>query len=169
MKKTDEYGGMIVDEPTEEVKQAARREKIRRRMEEDVERENAREREGMDAAMDEEFVDSLVGEQVGLQTDVGFRLDLVDAGAMLRLGNVLKKGLERYPNPDNWKYIGPRDHVNHALGHLLVWLMDYPRTYFQRDAPDQLAKAMCRVMFAIGTEGSGGMGPQRVTERGEEG
>lgn len=83
-------------------------------------------------------------EQGGKQSKVPYRCDLLPPLALLDVAAVLCKGLEKYP-VDNWRKIDVRDHVNHAMTHLLAYLAG--------DKQDRhLAHAACRVLFALELE-----------------
>ena len=87
----------------------------------------------------------VTNEAGGQQSATGFRLDLVDPRAMLRLGAVLQEGVDKGYERNNWMQIGAMDHVNHALGHLMMWL-DGDRQ------EDHLGHSFCRLMFATRME-----------------
>jgi len=84
----------------------------------------------------------VTNEAGGQQSATTFRLDLLDPKAMLRLGAVLQEGVEKGYERNNWMKIGTMDHVNHALGHLFMWLDG-------DEEEDHLGHAFCRLMFAV--------------------
>lgn len=86
----------------------------------------------------------VTNEAGGQQSDTGYRLDLLDPKALFRLGAILKEGMEKGYEKGNWMKIPCDDHINHALGHIMVW-MDGDRR------EDHLGHAFCRLMFAIRT------------------
>jgi hypothetical protein len=69
------------------------------------------------------------------------RLELIPLDVLHEIALVLTSGAERYGD-DNWKLIEPRDHVNHAINHLFLWL-DGDRT------ENHLGNAACRCLFAV--------------------
>ena len=81
----------------------------------------------------------------GRQSDCPFSLvHSFPSLAVLRVGAVVKAGLTRY-EPDNWRKIPQRDHLNHALVHMLA--------YNAGDRSDaHLDHAACRLLFALETE-----------------
>lgn len=81
----------------------------------------------------------------GQQSATGYRLDLLDPKAILRLGAVLKEGVEKGYKKNNWMKIPCDDHINHALGHIMAYLDG------SRDE-DHLGHAFCRLMFAVRME-----------------
>lgn len=64
--------------------------------------------------------------------------------AVLMVGRVVQHGLERY-EPDNWRKIGRRDHINHALVHAFAYLAGDRQD-------DHLEHAATRLLFALETE-----------------
>jgi hypothetical protein len=89
-----------------------------------------------------------INESGGKQSRTHYRLDLVDPFALLVLGRVLLRGV-RY-GEDNWRLIPAKDHVNHALGHIMGWLSG-------DKTDDHLANAFCRLMMAIAMEKPNGI------------
>lgn len=87
----------------------------------------------------------------GQQSATGYRLDLLDGHAILRLGEVLKEGADKGYEKNNWMKIPASDHVNHALGHLMAYLIDDP----DFSTEDHLGHAFCRLMFAVRMDGEG--------------
>jgi hypothetical protein len=76
----------------------------------------------------------------GRQSASPYRCDLLPAQSLLAAAGVLKVGADKY-GVENWKLIPLRDHVNHALTHLLAFIAG--------DAQDRhLVNALCRVLFA---------------------
>jgi len=93
-----------------------------------------------------------VNKKGGKQSNLGMRLDLIDSKAMFRMGKVLQLGAERY-SEQNWRKIGARDHINHALFHLLKYTESLDgEEEGLAESEDHLAHAMCRVMFAVATD-----------------
>ena len=103
-----------------------------------------KERSGAGLIFEEMFPDqdASISADKPYDTDLDFRLDLIDPNAILRLGKILKTGADRGYG-EGWRGVGPRHHVNHALGHLLLWLAD-------DDEDDHLGSAFARIMMAIG-------------------
>jgi len=77
----------------------------------------------------------------GRQGRVHYRLDLADPYATLVLGRVLAEGAQKH-SPDNWRKIGWRTHVNHAIGHLYAALASDL-------GEDHLGHALARVHMAV--------------------
>ena len=86
----------------------------------------------------------------GYQSNVPFRMDLIDARAWLALGNLMHIGIEASGyKPDNWRAISIDDHLNHALTHIVG--------YLSGDRSDNhLLHALCRTHFALGVAYQGG-------------
>src|SRR5690606_35441400 len=53
-------------------------------------------------------------EKGGGQSNLPYRMDLVDPKSILEIASVLKEGAEKYGD-DNWKLISTQDHLNHLL------------------------------------------------------
>jgi hypothetical protein len=83
-------------------------------------------------------------EQGGMQSDLPYRCDLLDAESILRLAAVLKRGAERY-TPNNWRKIDCNSHLNHALVHIFAYMAGDTQD-------DHLDHAFCRMMMAMATE-----------------
>lgn len=81
----------------------------------------------------------------GVHSELDYRLDLLLPKAIFRLGKILKLGADKgYPHPaDN--PLPAMTHVNHALGHVMGWLM-------KDEQGDHLAHAFCRLMMAMEVE-----------------
>jgi hypothetical protein len=80
-------------------------------------------------------------ERGGRQSHLSERYDLMPAGPMKALAQILAMGAQRY-GEDNWHRIPIKDHVNHAIAHLYEYLDG-------ETAEDHLGHAMCRAMFAL--------------------
>jgi hypothetical protein len=80
----------------------------------------------------------------GKQSKTRYRCDLLPGRAVLAVAEVLSAGAEKY-GPDNWRLIPVRDHVNHALTHLLAFVAG-------DRSDDHLSHAACRVLFALDLE-----------------
>lgn len=83
-------------------------------------------------------------EQGGMQSDLPYRCDLLDAESILKLSAVLKQGAEKYA-PDNWRKIDCMSHINHALVHIFAYMAGDKQD-------DHLDHAFCRLMMAMATE-----------------
>ncbi len=84
----------------------------------------------------------IVTNEVGAkQSAVPYRCDLLPARATLAVAGVLHEGAVKYGD-DNWKGIPVREHLNHALTHILAYLAS--------DRQDQhLEHAACRLLMAV--------------------
>lgn len=92
------------------------------------------------------FTDEVtVNENGGRQSAVPVRLDLVDPFAILSLGKVLAFGAKH--GEENWRNISAREHVNHALAHLMGWLAG-------DSSEPHLGHAFCRLMMAVAVGGA---------------
>lgn len=80
----------------------------------------------------------------GKQSRTRYRCDLLPGRAVLAVAEVLSAGAEKY-GEDNWRLIPVRDHVNHALTHLLAFVAG-------DGSDDHLSHAACRVLFALDLE-----------------
>ena len=66
--------------------------------------------------------------------------------ALLKIGEVLKEGAEKY-TVNNWRLISQEEHINHALIHYIAWL--------KHDTQDNhLGHFLTRIMMAYATEKS---------------
>ena len=93
---------------------------------------------------------TVVNEHGGKQAAINERLDLIPPEALLRVGSILAKGMEKY-GKDNWRLISRREHIAHALRHLYLYLAIEDGTLREDDEEyeDHLGNAACRVLFAI--------------------
>lgn len=67
---------------------------------------------------------------------------------LIRIAKVLQVGADKY-EPNNWRLIPQEEHINHALIHIMAYLM--------KDTQDNhLDHALCRLMMAYATEVSDG-------------
>lgn len=80
-------------------------------------------------------------ERGGRQSGSPYRCDLLPPRALLAVAAVLKSGADKYGS-DNWRKIPVRDHLNHALTHLLAWIAGDRQD-------DHMTHAGCRVLFAL--------------------
>ncbi len=87
---------------------------------------------------------TVTNERGGKQSALPHRFDLIDTKAMFRLAAVLHDGAEKY-GENNWRLIDARDHVNHAIAHLYLWLDD-------NEDDEHLAHALARVHMAVARE-----------------
>lgn len=84
----------------------------------------------------------------------------LDPDAMLALGRVLAFGEEKYQyqnvalGRENWRLLAHRDHVDHALEHLVRYLKEIKdgEQPNDEDAGQHLEHAFCRIMFALGSK-----------------
>lgn len=75
------------------------------------------------------------------QSQSPYRMDLIDAKALLKIAQVHKQGGDKYGDT-NWHNIPVNDHINHALVHIYAHLA--------KDASDEhLAHAATRMIFAL--------------------
>lgn len=82
----------------------------------------------------------ITNEKGGKQSRLDARLDLLPSIAILEIGKVLHHGAERY-GEWNWKDIPVKDHLSHAITHLL-------RFGVTREVSD-LSHAATRALFAL--------------------
>jgi hypothetical protein len=80
----------------------------------------------------------------GKQSALPYRFDLLDARAMFRVAEIHAYGAQKY-GENNWRKIGTRDHVNHAIAHMYAYLLG-------DRSDDHLGHALCRAMFAVAME-----------------
>lgn len=75
------------------------------------------------------------------QSQSPYRMDLIDAKALLKIAQVHKQGGDKYGDT-NWHNIPVSDHINHALVHVYAHLAE--------DTSDEhLAHAATRMIFAL--------------------
>lgn len=75
------------------------------------------------------------------QSQSPYRMDLIDAKALLKIAQVHKQGGDKYGDT-NWHNIPVNDHINHALVHIYAHLAE--------DTSDEhLAHAATRMIFAL--------------------
>ena len=90
---------------------------------------------------------TVTNDRGGRQSDSPYRTDLLQAHAVLHLAKIMKYGADKY-GENNWHAISEREHLNHALTHLLALLAG--------DAQDDhLGHAAWRVMAALDQRLSG--------------
>lgn len=76
----------------------------------------------------------------GKQSAIPTRFDLMPPDALTQVAEVLHRG--SHYGVDNWRLIPKRDHINHAMLHIVKHLQgDTSETH--------LANAACRILFAI--------------------
>jgi hypothetical protein len=83
----------------------------------------------------------ITNDRGGSQSNIGVRYDLIPGSAIREIALILSAGAVKYGD-DNWKLIPVRDHINHAINHLFLWL-DGDR------AENHLGNAACRCLFAV--------------------
>lgn len=76
----------------------------------------------------------------GTQTKLPVRLDLIPADVLLQVAAVLHEGSEKYGD-NNWKLIDISDHLNHALTHIMRYILG-------DTTEPHLVHAVCRLLFA---------------------
>lgn len=77
----------------------------------------------------------------GKQSLRPYRMDLVDAKALLKLANVMHEGTRTH-DPESWRELEIHDHLNHAMTHILAYRAG------NRDL-DHLSRAFTRLMMAV--------------------
>jgi hypothetical protein len=82
-----------------------------------------------------------INEHSGRQSSLPYRCDLLPPRALLHEAEILARGAAKY-GVDNWRKIGVREHVNHALTHLLAMLAGDGQD-------DHLGHATCRCLMAL--------------------
>lgn len=85
--------------------------------------------------------ETVTNEYGGKQSQIGSRLSLLPPEALLRVGAILTTGAAKYGD-DNWRLIPKRDHLDHALMHIVAYLRG-------DTTEDHLGNAACRLLFAI--------------------
>lgn len=83
------------------------------------------------------------------------RMDLIDGGALLRVGKVMQEGAVNH-EPDGWRKKDVGHHLNAAIGHVCGFLEKDQGT-------DHLARAACRLLMAMGVEGKEEGEPENAT------
>lgn len=84
---------------------------------------------------------STTNEAGGKQSDIPFRLDLLDGPAILALSEVLAHGANKYGD-NNWRKIDSSSHLNHVLMHIFAILA-------KDEQDDHFENAFCRMMMAL--------------------
>lgn len=88
------------------------------------------------------------------QSDIPYRVDLVDADVVMHVARILHEGAEKY-GAGNWRDLPIRDHLNHMLAHAFAYLAG-------DEQDDHLLHAVCRAVFAAACELRGGkLEPER--------
>lgn len=77
----------------------------------------------------------------GKQSRVAARFDLIPAETLQQVALVLGRGAEKY-GVDNWKLITVDEHLNHALNHVNLFMLN------DNGGEDHLVHAIVRLMFA---------------------
>jgi len=85
--------------------------------------------------------ETVTNEHGGKQSKIEHRLSLLPPEAVLRVGAILTTGAAKYGD-DNWRLITQRDHLDHALRHIVLHLKGDTND-------DHLGNAACRMLFAI--------------------
>jgi len=108
----------------------------------------------------EEKLRPILIQEVGKQSAITTCFWRLDPDAMLALGAVLAFGEREYKyeheplGKENWRLLAHRDHVDHAMEHLVRYLKetkDGPQPN-DEDAGTHLEHAFCRIMFALGSK-----------------
>jgi hypothetical protein len=89
----------------------------------------------------------IIDENGAGQSDIPYRMDLLDAQALLAAAKVLHNGAKKY-GAGNWRDLPIRDHLNHLLTHTYAYLAGDGQD-------DHLSHVLCRAMFALGCELNG--------------
>lgn len=100
--------------------------------------------------------------QGGSQHKINYAMHRLDPYALLELGKVLALGDSLYNKggcaigEENWRLIPQLDHLNHALTHIIQHMheLQYGINRSEPDAGQHLSHAMCRLMFALGSQSS---------------
>lgn len=108
-----------------------------------------RQREAQDARINQQHLDFIkdfeqgqdINTQGGKQTKLSGDLTLLPPQALLEISKVLKSGAEKY-GIDNWRKISVQENLNHALYHIVRYLMN-------DTSENHLVNASCRVLFAL--------------------
>jgi len=79
--------------------------------------------------------------QGGRSSDPSCRLDLVDAAALLRIGEIFDYGAKKY-SENNWRRVTINTQLNHALVHIYAYLAG-------NHQDDHLAHAATRAIMAL--------------------
>lgn len=83
-----------------------------------------------------------------LQSDIEERYDAIPQEALRAVARVMGHGTRKY-GPKNWDKIGCEDHLNHALRHINLALLD--DTEDEPGTKAHLSHAICRLFFAYET------------------
>lgn len=87
-----------------------------------------------------------VNDRGGRQSKVIHAMDEIPPDVLLKVAAVLHAGREKY-GAGNWKRIAQRDHLNHAMVHIVKFMAG-------DRSESHLVNAICRLMFAeaVGSE-----------------
>ena len=102
----------------------------------------------------------VTNENGGMQSKVDYRFDLIDARAHLHLARIFDYGAKRYA-PDNWRLISVKEHINHALFHIYLYLAGDVQD-------DHLGHAMWRLHAADAVAISEGYDTRQADEKNGE-
>lgn len=86
-------------------------------------------------------VPTVVNENGGKQSLLGYRFDLMDPLPMFKLAQILSEGGEKY-GEWNWRRLSVNDNLNHALSHIYAYLAGDTQD-------DHIGHALCRLHFAL--------------------
>ena len=87
------------------------------------------------------LIDSNTGAK---QSKIPYRFDLLPPLALASVAQVLERGALKYGD-DNWLPIPVRQHLNHAIMHVLAWMAE-------DEQEDHLAHAATRILMALERE-----------------
>ena len=85
---------------------------------------------------------TITNDKGGRQSDIKFDYTLLPGDALEHIAECLTAGCAKY-GKDNWRLIPRRDHVSHAIRHLLLWCV-------HQNFVD-LRNAATRLLFALAT------------------
>jgi hypothetical protein len=90
--------------------------------------------------------DTVTNDQGARQSKVIHAMDQIPPDVLLKVAAVLHAGREKY-GADNWRKIDQRDHLNHAMVHIVKFMAG-------DRSESHLVNAICRLMFAeaVGSE-----------------
>lgn len=96
-------------------------------------------------------VETVVNEAGGKHSKQAYATRLLPAKALLAISKVLKEGADKYEEAPldnsldaNWRKLPRRDHIEHALTHLLAYQAG-------DTSDDHLEHAACRLLFSLET------------------
>ena len=84
---------------------------------------------------------TVVNARGGKQAHIATRLTLIPPGALMRVGEILSTGAEKY-GIENWRLISYEEHLDHALEHAMRFLT-------HESGEDHLGNFCCRALMAL--------------------